>query len=76
MVVAFRFRVWVFWTRIVGSGGFTAEKIARATRSGLASIFGMGFGGRPRGRGLMTFFVMSRDSLRHEIWLGNWRYMP
>lgn len=33
-----------------GSGFFTAWNIARATCSGLASIRGRGFGGRPRGR--------------------------
>ena len=52
-------RVWAFCTRIVGSGFFTAEKIARATRSGLSSILGIGFGGRPRGRGLTGLFVIT-----------------
>ena len=31
-----------------GSGGLTALKIARATRSGVSSILGIGFGGLPR----------------------------
>ena len=57
---------------MVGSAGFTAEKIARATRCGLASILGISLGGRPRGLVLMIFFAMSSGSLRHEIWLGNW----
>ena len=61
----------VFVTLIDGSGFFTAEKIARATRSGLASIRGIGFGGRPRGRTVIGFFVMA-TTLCRAVWLGNW----
>ena len=65
---------------MVGSGGFTAEKIARAARSGLASILGIGLGGRPRGRVVMglvviaPFSIMAIIMLRQEVWLGNSPY--
>ena len=56
----FLLRVPVFGSLIDGSGRFTAENIARATRSALASIRGSAFGGRPRGRFVAVFVVIAR----------------
>ena len=70
-------------TRIVGLGGFTAENIARATCSGVASIFGRGFGGRPRDRTVGEVFIVGRGSVMCSSWIPprlgaflRWAFVP
>ena len=61
---------------LTSPAAYTAENITRATCSGLASIFGIGLGGRPRGR-VLTGLVATDSSpsftctvnLGRSVWL-------